>query len=201
MPKLIESTNRKEFIAECAWRVILAKGIEKASARTIAKEAGLSLGSLRYYFSTQEELLMYAEALAIERMAGKIENVFMGNLEPKEKILEVLLQLLPNEGGEEPEQAVRLFFKFHNTHRSEREDDYQDGIYAALKNVMSNLVLLNLLKKEANLQLETDRLSMLIDGLAMESLLNRQLWGRDRKRKMLIYHLNSLCKEEFGELE
>lgn len=201
MLKLIESTNRKEFIAECAWRVILAEGIEKASARTIAKEAGLSLGSLRYYFPTQKELLMYAEALAIERLAGKIENVFMADLEPKKKILEVMLQLLPDESGNEPEQTVRLFFKFHQTHRNEREDLYQDGIYTVIKNVMSNLVLLNLLKKEANLQFETDRLSMFVDGLAMESLLNKRQWGRDKKRKMLIYHLNSMCKEEFEALD
>lgn len=43
MPKQIDHEKRRKQIAEATWRVILERGMEGASARNIAKEAGLSL--------------------------------------------------------------------------------------------------------------------------------------------------------------
>lgn len=71
MPKQIDHEKRRKEIAEATWRVILERGMEGASARNIAKEAGLSLGALRHYFSTQDELLVFAMKLVQEKVMAR----------------------------------------------------------------------------------------------------------------------------------
>ncbi|QDY46516.1 helix-turn-helix transcriptional regulator [Planococcus glaciei] len=71
MPKLTNHEEVKQSIAEAAWRVILEHGMEGASVRTIAKEADLSLGALRYYFKTQDELVAYSRELVYKKNGRK----------------------------------------------------------------------------------------------------------------------------------
>ncbi|MGI2326891.1 TetR/AcrR family transcriptional regulator [Planococcus sp. YIM B11945] len=196
MPKLIDSNKRKDWIAEAAWRVILKHGIEGASARNIAKEAGLSLGSLRYYFTTQEELMEYANRLIYERITKRADEIFKKDIDPREKIVQVLYELIPKGGELAQETEVRLAFKVHALHTKASYAGDEDGVYMAVKTVMSNLVLLNLLKKETNLALETERLYSFMDGLALDSLLRPEHLDETKIGELLIYHLNTICKEE-----
>ncbi|MGM0975119.1 MAG: TetR/AcrR family transcriptional regulator [Bacillota bacterium] len=71
MPKKVDHEKQKKVLAKAAWRVIKKEGIEGASVRKIAKEAGLSAGSLRHYFSNQSELLAYSMNLVIRKGENK----------------------------------------------------------------------------------------------------------------------------------
>ena len=198
MPKLIDSQKRKNHIAEAAWKVILKQGMEGASARNIAKEAGLSLGSMRYYFEAQEELLDYANELISTRITQRVNEIFETDKNPKEKIVQVLLELMPVCGGLRQETEVRLAFKTQALHKKQAFRAEEDGVYSAVKNVMSNMVLLNLLQKELELSMETERLFAFIDGLALDSLLRPEYFTCEKVRAMILYHLHSICKEEMG---
>ncbi|MDF2713560.1 MAG: transcriptional regulator, TetR family protein [Paenibacillus sp.] len=59
MPKVVDHEQKRKLIAESAWRINESKGIEHASIRAVAANAGLSPGALRHYFSTQDELLLF----------------------------------------------------------------------------------------------------------------------------------------------
>jgi AcrR family transcriptional regulator len=201
MPKLTDRPKQKQLIAEAAWRVMLEKGIQKASARNIAKEAGLSLGALRHYFSSQEELMDYADQLVHARLAEKIDEIFQDDLQPKSKILRVLLSLLPADGNQEMEAKVRISLKMANANQTAAINSDPDAAYAAAKNVVSYLALLNLLEKEADLSLETERLYALINGLAIELLLKPMDANSRKTKNLIMYHLNSICIEKFGEVE
>lgn len=174
-------------------------GMQKASARNIAKEAGLSLGAMRYYFSSQNELLAYANQLVHARLAEKIDSIFQDDVQPKEKILRVLLCLLPS--GDEPmlETSVRLSLKMAEMQEAETSGRVPDAAYSAAKNVISYLALLNLLMKNADLELETERMSALLDGLAIKSLANPVEADEAKIKKIIRYHLNSICIESFNE--
>lgn len=63
----------KNIIAEATWKIISEKGIHHATSRTIAKEAGLSQGALRHYFSKQESLLAFAIELVKEKVLTRIK--------------------------------------------------------------------------------------------------------------------------------
>jgi AcrR family transcriptional regulator len=196
MPKLIDAHRRKQLIAEAAWRIIAKEGIAGASVRNIAKEAGLSLGSLRYYFETQEELLGYAHALVTERITQRVDEIFTDDKNPKEKILRVLLELIPACGNIRLETEARLVFKAYSLREKKSKSVGQDGVFLAAKSVMSNLVLLNLLKKELDVNMETERLYAFMDGLALDSLLREEYSTCEQAEKVIRYHLRSICKEE-----
>lgn len=57
MPKIVDPEQRRREIAEAVLRVVSRDGIAAASVRNVATEAGLSLGSLRHYFATHEQML------------------------------------------------------------------------------------------------------------------------------------------------
>ncbi|MCJ1908949.1 TetR/AcrR family transcriptional regulator [Planococcus ruber] len=197
MPKLIEHAKRKEMIAKAAWKVILEQGMEGASVRNIAKEAGISLGSLRYYFASQNDLLGFARDLIYQKTAERMTRIFKLDMPPKEKIVQVLLDLMPTPGETKLEAEVRLVFKIHARHQGEVFDAEKDSVYLAIKEVMSYLVLLNLLKKDADLHLETERMYSLLDGLALDGMIRPQLLETHKLKRIIVYHLNSICMEEF----
>lgn len=199
MPKLIDPIERKQLIAQATWKIMLERGMESASARNIAKEAGLSLGALRYYFSSQEELMLYAEALVFERLTDKSIEIFQEEQPPLEKIIAVLMAFLPTADELETEAKVRLIFKLHGCPGKKTYQEEQDVAMQAIKNIMSNLILLNLLKRELDVPLETDRLIHLLDGMVLDAMVRPERSSREQQRKMIVYHLNTICKEEIAE--
>jgi AcrR family transcriptional regulator len=193
MPKIVDHEIRKKQIAEASWRVILEMGMEGATVRNIAKEAGLSLGALRHYFSTQEELLDYAMNLVIERATERINKIIIQELPPKEKILKIMLELVPTNIESMSEMEVWFVFTAQARHKKGYFDAYQDGIYEGLKKLLDYLEYENLLREQLDKSLEVERLYALIDGIAIHALLDPERLNKDRIQRLFVYHLNSIC--------
>ncbi|MBZ4321504.1 TetR/AcrR family transcriptional regulator [Streptomyces huiliensis] len=60
MPKRVDHEERRRLIAEALWRIASSRGLEGASLRDVAAEAGISLGQLQHYFSGKDEMLVFA---------------------------------------------------------------------------------------------------------------------------------------------
>ncbi|TAA72724.1 TetR/AcrR family transcriptional regulator [Planococcus salinarum] len=198
MPKLIDHETKKLDIAHAAWRIILKEGVAAASVRNIAKEAGITLGALRYYFASQEELLAFTEDLIHAILAERTSELFMVDLQPQQKILQLLNGLLPGADRGEAAAEARLIFKLQSKYTGKSYDAGRDSIYQAVKSILSNLVMLNLLKKDTDLGLETDRLYALMDGLAMDAMLRGTENRAEKTKNILSAHINSICKEPNG---
>ena len=81
MPKKVDHEQRRRELAAALRRVVARDGVKSASVRTVATEAGWSMGAVQYYFSTREELLLFAgrQLLAdtterMERLLGAAER-------------------------------------------------------------------------------------------------------------------------------
>ncbi len=72
MPKIVDHEQRRHEIGEALWRVVERDGMRKVSVRSVAAEAGVSPGSLRYYFASQAELIVFAVELMVERASNRI---------------------------------------------------------------------------------------------------------------------------------
>ncbi|TDC73525.1 TetR/AcrR family transcriptional regulator [Streptomyces hainanensis] len=70
MPARVDHEERRRQIAEALLRIADAQGLQSASMRAVATEAGVSLRLVQYYFTTKEELLL--DALA--RLGGQLES-------------------------------------------------------------------------------------------------------------------------------
>lgn len=72
MPRRTNHEERREEIAEAAWRTIEARGPEGAGMREIAREAGYTTGVLTHYFRDKRELMAFAFGLLVERSTERV---------------------------------------------------------------------------------------------------------------------------------
>lgn len=171
MPKIVNHEERREQIAEAMWRVILEKGMEGATVRNIAGEAGLSTGALRHYFKDQDELLVYAMRLVNERVEKRALGILQEDLPPREKVIRVFLEIVPMDAERRAETDVWFTFQAHVRHRRDLEGIPEVGVYEAVSKMLSFLEYEGVLKNGLDLTLETERLYSIIDGLALHAFL------------------------------
>src|SRR5699024_10360423 len=67
MTKKINHIKRKYRIVEAAFHVIYHSGFEKTTLRKIAQKAGLSLGSVQYFFPKQKDIYLFAMDVIYKR--------------------------------------------------------------------------------------------------------------------------------------
>lgn len=60
VPKIVDHDERRLELAEATWRIIARLGIESATMREIALEAGFANGALKPYFASKDVLLQFA---------------------------------------------------------------------------------------------------------------------------------------------
>ncbi|MGO4806936.1 TetR/AcrR family transcriptional regulator [Arthrobacter sp. 2MCAF15] len=60
MPKIVDHDQRRADVVSATWRLIARDGIEGATMREIAAEAGFANGALKPYFGSKEHLLAFA---------------------------------------------------------------------------------------------------------------------------------------------
>ncbi len=60
MPPRVDHEQRRDQIAQALLRIADSQGLQAASMRAVAAEAGVSLRLVQYYFHTKDELLMDA---------------------------------------------------------------------------------------------------------------------------------------------
>jgi TetR/AcrR family transcriptional repressor of bet genes len=62
MPRQVDREERRREIAAAVLRLVATRGVEAASLRTVAGEAGVSMGAVQHYFTTRDEMLRFALA-------------------------------------------------------------------------------------------------------------------------------------------
>ena len=72
MPKIVDHAERRREVLDATWRVIGREGLEAATVRRIAAEAGCSIGVLAHYFADKEDILISAHQLAFARARQRI---------------------------------------------------------------------------------------------------------------------------------
>jgi AcrR family transcriptional regulator len=109
MPKRVDHERRRRELAEAVFRVVAREGLDGASLRLVAEEAGWSIGSMRHYFATKAELLAFALRHAAERIEERIGRLPRGGTE-LERLREVVAELLPLDAARREEALVWLAF-------------------------------------------------------------------------------------------
>ena len=74
VPKVVDHDERRERIAEAAWRVIEREGIEGANLRRIARETGHTTGVVTHYFRDKRELMGFAFGLVVDRSTSRMDG-------------------------------------------------------------------------------------------------------------------------------
>jgi AcrR family transcriptional regulator len=179
VPKIVHAGARRQEVVEAVWRIIAVDGLERASLREVADEAGLAVGSVRHYFAGSEELLAFSFAAVIDSIVARLEKALPGvqahqpaNPEGRNAVLTLLGELLPLDEQRAVEACVWMAFRnaarirpflAGEADRSHRE------VAAVMGRVITLLVPAD--ESEEALVVEAERLLATLDGLCLHALL------------------------------
>ncbi|GII57684.1 transcriptional regulator [Planotetraspora thailandica] len=94
MPKIVDHEARRRHIAEALLRIISRDGLDAVSLREVAAEAEVSMGMVQHYFSTKDEMLMFALAHLNARIGERVARAAAAG-SPRALVRAGLLELLP----------------------------------------------------------------------------------------------------------
>lgn len=83
-------TQRRQQIIEAARRSIVEHGLEDVGVRDIAQEAGLSPGSITYYYPTLEDLLQQVQDEATARFSTLRWKLIEGIDDPAQRLVGII---------------------------------------------------------------------------------------------------------------
>jgi TetR/AcrR family transcriptional regulator, transcriptional repressor of bet genes len=110
MPKIVDHEQRREEVAAAVWRLASRDGLDAATIRGVAAEAGWSTGALHHYFADKEELLLFAFRTVADRIGRRVEEARATATGPLELARELLAIGLPLD--EERRDETRVWFAF-----------------------------------------------------------------------------------------
>jgi AcrR family transcriptional regulator len=188
MPKLVDPAARRQEVAAAVWRVVRRDGLDRASVRNVAAEAGLSMGSLRHYFGTQSELLIFTLRMIIDRVEARIAAIGPAG-EPRARAGRVLDEVLPLDAERAAENQVWLAFNARALVDPELRalcEEAYDTLRAGCRELVRAMI------PGGEVELEADRLHALVDGLAVHAAMRPEHASPDRMRAVLGRHLDAL---------
>ncbi|GGN54523.1 TetR/AcrR family transcriptional regulator [Oceanobacillus indicireducens] len=197
MPRMVNHEKKRKSIAEAAWSIIKKEGIEKASIRRVATEAGMSAGALRHYFSTKDEMLLFIMDYYLEEGKKRSQSKSWSD-NPLQAVAAVLLELVPIDEEKKIETSVWWILALQSLTSDtlkEKKDEMTNGMYELASSMIEILALQGILSDSTNVKLEKSRLAVLIDGLSIHALLRPDVYSPDKVKEVIRYHLETLCNE------
>ncbi|HZB29324.1 MAG TPA: TetR family transcriptional regulator C-terminal domain-containing protein [Streptosporangiaceae bacterium] len=196
MPKIVDHETRRREIATALWRVVRRHGVEGATVRAVAAEAGCSPSALRHYFVTQDELLTFTMRLVAENAHARIAAL-PDIADPSGRAERVLSELLPLDDERRTETHVWIAFNARAL-VDPKIRTIRDSTYDAIRDLCRKLVVDLTPATGARLDLLARQLNVLLDGLALHAALRPDLWSPRQVRAVLRHHLDALSSTSPG---
>ncbi|MFJ8748467.1 TetR/AcrR family transcriptional regulator [Streptomyces sp. NPDC102441] len=205
MPKYVDPVARRRHVVDALFRVVAREGLHRASLRTVADEAQLNIGSLRHYFASQHDLMRFAMQSMLDRVGSRLlEHVErIGDLGgyPRPEQLQLaaglLSELLPLDGHRRAEVAVFLDFNTAartNPAFADLSSQAANGTRTLTHRVLTRLDAADTLRPGLDLDLESERLTALLDGLGLSAVLHPEILSPRACADVLLTHLGDLSR-------
>ncbi len=206
VPKIVDPDQRRADVVDALFRVVRREGLESASLRRVADEAGLAVGSVRHYFDGHDALVAFALDAMVERVTARLvervgvllpalESGDLGGAATLDAVVDLLAELLPLDAERRDEASVWLSFEAAARTRPDlhgRSAAAVRGTSALVRRVLDGALARGTLRAGLDLELEEQRLSALVDGLTLRCVLHPELLPPDRARTILANHLAGL---------
>lgn len=201
MPKIVDPATRRTEVVEAVFRIAERDGLEHASLRNIAAEAGLAIGSVRHYFDDHADVLEFAMRELTQRLTRRIMVHVArftdppAGLDRRAAVEELLAEFLPLDSQRLLECTAWL--EFTNAARTRPKlrayaHELHDGLRMIIGRVMRRIEASGLATEGFDVTLETERTAAMLDGLTMAVVLRPGSSNVDTARAVLRRHLDSL---------
>jgi len=183
MPKIVDVDQRRSELAEAAARVIARAGVDGASMRDIATEAGWTTGTLAHYFANKRELLDFTLRASIERRSARRSE--RSDLSPAAALRATLESALPTDDDTRVHWLVTVAL----AGAAASDTDLATTQREAYRNYRSYLIDLLTTMPDiddiAHTATEAERLIGLVDGIALQALFDPDGWPPERQLRAL----------------
>jgi AcrR family transcriptional regulator len=193
MPKIVDHAQRRAEVAEAVGRVIARSGVNGATLRDVAAEAGFSTGVLTHYFPDKAALLRFALELTTRRLADHLSAI-----DPKQpgSLLDTLALVLPLD--EESTMNWRVWLAFWGEATADPAlAETQRAHYTGFRKRIQAFIEAGQARGEFDPALdandEADRVVALVDGIAFNAVFDPERWPPARQLDFARRHLASLA--------
>jgi AcrR family transcriptional regulator len=201
VPVHVDHAARRAHLAHAVWRIVARDGVAEASVRAVAREASLSMGSVRHFFASQDELLVFAVeeliAQARERIAASTPArlALLAEGRPLDAVAALLEEVLPLDAVRRTEAQVWASFTtppVTNPRIAETREQVDDGVHELCTDAIEALHDLGRLPAERDRRIEIERLHALLDGLTIHLMVEPARISPDRARQIVLTHVGEL---------
>ncbi|WP_020670905.1 TetR/AcrR family transcriptional regulator [Amycolatopsis nigrescens] len=179
MPRKVDHDSRRRRIAEAVCALISRRGLEGASLREVATEAGVSMGAVQRCFSTKEDMLAFAQEHVNQRISAQARARIAGSPRPDSiatMLEQTLAAMLAAEDDELVEARVWIAFTAQSA-VAPALAAIQRGHCAGLAELLAVLLRAGQdngqIRAGLDIEHETETLIALADGLTIQILLGR----------------------------
>ncbi|MDQ3362263.1 MAG: TetR family transcriptional regulator [Actinomycetota bacterium] len=195
VPKVVDHEERQREIAGAVWRAVARRGIEAATMREIADEAGFSTGVLAHYFEDKDALILHALHVSIERAAGRVGRR-SGGATGLEALRSVLREGLPLDDERRGEMRVWINFWGRAT-SSEALGREQGRWYTLWRSVVQALLeecrRAGEVSPDLDAEQEAAALVALVDGIGIQATFESDRFPPEEQASLIERQLGRLA--------
>jgi AcrR family transcriptional regulator len=194
LPKIVNHRERREEVVEATRRIILREGIEAATTRAIAREAGYSNGVLTHYFADKDDIMLSALHFSHRRIVERLRGKLAGHT-GLAALRELLLDNLPLDDERLQESGLEIGFWSRSltspvlleAQRAEAEE-----LRYLVRSLLGTAAEAGEITTGEDLDDVAERLLALVDGLSVHRLLYPDRLGAERLERLLGSELDRL---------
>ncbi|MCI4659528.1 TetR/AcrR family transcriptional regulator [Cryobacterium algoricola] len=186
MPKIVDHEERRAEVLEATWRVIATRGLDAATVRQIAKEAGVSSGVLAHYFADKDDILVQAHRLAYDRVFRRVEEK-IGRSTGIEALRATLYETLPMDENRRIEAVIDINYIGRALNDPRLKLVRQESAQVARGwwlGVLTSTAAGGHLAVDTNLELLVDQILVFIDGISLQSVLFPDLMTPELQKRL-----------------
>lgn len=173
MPKIVDHDERRAEVLAAVWRVIERAGIEHATVRSIAKEAGYSAGILGHYFEDKEDILTSALRLSHQRTRERWARK-LASLSGIEALRELIYDNLPLDEERVLETRLEISYwarSLSNADVLAVKRKESEELYGRVQSLVAEAQERGEIHADVVVEEATERLMALVDGLSLHAVL------------------------------
>ncbi len=189
MPKVVDVELRRAELAHAAARLIARSGIEAATMREVAAEAGLTTGALTHYFADKHELLLTTFQASLARRRSQRPPA--AGTPPEALLLASLEGALPVDDDRWMHWMVTIACCSQAAGDPELADA-QSQAYAEFAGYIGDLARACGLAQRSDAAEVAATLIAVADGIAVQALFHPGGWPAERQRAVLHSMLATL---------
>jgi len=197
MSKKLNHTARKQQIIEATFEVLHSYGFEKTTIREIAKKAGLSLGSVQYFFPKQKDIYTYAMNVIFQRFEERMQKVSQDDHKAFDRAVRMVNQIVQvHSETERVENDIWVKFTLMSTMNPEYQElkeNYRKINLNFAEDVINILDENGYFTEDVNIKDKAHSLIIFVTGLVFESVIYTHLYNDQLVEKRIREYLNSIC--------